>query len=293
MNLAPFCGLTGSRHPCYTSAGMRVAFYQFYPKFGQVRKNLEWVLGTLKGTETDLVVLPELAFTGYLFENREEALGMSEEPETSPTLASLISLCRENDFYIVTGFAERDGVKVYNSALLVGPEGLIHTYRKIHLFNTEKDCFDPGDRPLQVIEVRGVNIGMMVCFDWAFPEVARVLALKGADILCHPANLVLPYCQRAMVTRCLENRVFAVTANRVGRETRPHGELTFTGMSQVTAPDGTILRRAGKEEESLSVVEIDPTAARNKHLTERNHLFRDRRPEFYEPLCQRKSPGNT
>ena len=123
---------------------------------------------------------------------------------------------------------------------------------------------------------------MMICFDWIFPEIARTLALKGADILCHSTNLVLPFCQDAMVTRCIENRVFALTANRVGTERRAGSEFTFTGRSQVVDPKGRIHTRAGTEEEGVFVVDIDPSLARDKAVTEANDIFKDRRPELYE-----------
>ncbi len=268
---------------------VKVGFYQFYPKFGRPRENLDTVLAALQDVDTDIIVLPELAFTGYLFKNREEALGLAEDPNDSAIVASLTNVCQSQGFHIVTGFAEKEGEKVYNSALLIGAGGVLSTYRKLHLFNTEKSCFDPGNLPLTVYRVQGVTIGMMVCFDWAFPEIARVLSLMGADLLCHPANLVLPYCQQAMTTRCLENRVFAVTANRVGTEDRPHARLTFTGQSQITAPDGAILYRAGPDEEGLFTMEIDIEKARDKRLTPHNHLFEDRRPEFYQALCQKGS----
>ena len=263
------------------SPHFRTGFYQFYPRFGRVEENLEKVLRALEDIKADLVVLPELAFTGYYFESREETLNLAEDLANSPTLASLTRLCRENGFHLVTGFAEKAGAKIYNSALLIGPDGLVSTYRKLHLFNTEKDCFDPGNLPLPVVDVGGVKIGMMVCFDWVFPEAARTLALRGAELICHPSNLVLPYCQQAMTTRCLENRVFAVTANRIGTEKRPHGKLTFTGRSQITAPGGSILHRAAPDEEVVYVMEIDVTLARDKNLTPKNHLFQDRRPEYY------------
>jgi predicted amidohydrolase len=264
---------------------IHVGFYQFHPRFGEIEANLEKVLNALNGVKADFLVLPELAFTGYFFVNRDEAISLAEDQATSPTLASLTALCHRNNFHLVTGFAEKEGDRIYNSALLIGPEGLVSTYRKLHLFNTEKDCFDPGNLPLSVVEVRGVKVGMMVCFDWVFPEVARTLALQGSELLCHPSNLVLPYCQQAMTTRCLENRVFAVTANRIGTEKRPHGELTFTGQSQITAPNGSILHRAKPDEETFHIMEIDIEKARDKNLTEKNHLFKDRRPEFYQDLC--------
>lgn len=264
---------------------LKAGFFQFEPVFGAVEKNLETVLSGLRNVEADLVVLPELAFTGYLFEDRSELVPLAEDPAHSRTVDSLVRLCRDRNLFLVTGFAERSGDKVFNSALLIGPDGLVSTYRKLHLFDTEKEYFDPGDMPLEPIGVRGAMIGMMVCFDWAFPEAARVLALKGADVLCHPSNLVLQHCQQAMVTRCLENGVFAVTANRIGSVTRPRGSLRFTGQSQVVTPKGEILRRAKADTEEVFVTEIDVSIAGNKSMTERNDLFRDRRPEFYAPLA--------
>ncbi len=125
------------------------------------------------------------------------------------------------------------------------------------------------------------RIGMMICFDWIFPETARCLALGGAQILAHSANLVLPYCQDAMPTRCIENRVFAVTSNRVGSEPCGDGELTFTGASQITGHRGEKLMRASKTEEEVIVAEIDPALADDKQVTPTNHVVFDRRPGLY------------
>jgi predicted amidohydrolase len=260
---------------------IRVGYFQFRPLFGKVGRNLDRVLAALADVHADIVVLPELPFTGYYFADRGELLALAEDPARSSTVDALARLCRQRDFCIVTGFAERKHDRVFNSALLIGPQGLMHTYRKLHLFNTEKDIFDAGDIPLAVQELRGAKIGMMVCFDWAFPEVARVLALQGADILCQPANLVLGFCQQTMLTRCLENKVYAITANRHGPERRPHGELKFTGRSQVVAPGGLLLQRAAAQRDLLFIVEVDPMLARNKSITARNDLIADRRPQFY------------
>lgn len=266
--------------------GFRVGYYQFAPAFGRVQENLDRVARALRGCEADLVVLPELALTGYQFADRAELLSLAEDPQHSRSVERLVALCAQEGCYLVTGFAERGpGETCYNSALLLGPEGLLHVYRKLHLFGTEWDVFTPGDVPLQVQMVRGVRVGLMVCFDWAFPEVARALALRGADLLCHPANLVLTYCQQAMLTRCLENGVLAVTANRCGAEVRPHGTLAFTGQSQVAAPHGELIHRAPPEADELFLVEVDPACARAKYLTARNHLLADRRPEYYGDLC--------
>ena len=116
--------------------------------------------------------------------------------------------------------AERVGDDCYNTCVLSFGGEIKARYRKVHLFDREKELFTPGDLPFDVYDLRGVKVGMMICFDWVFPEAMRALALKGAQIVCHPSNLVLPYCPRAMITRCIENGVYAITTNRVGNEAR-------------------------------------------------------------------------
>ena len=270
---------------------MRVGFFQFAPVFGQVRRNLDYVLTALGDVQADLVVLPELPFTGYFFKDRRELARLAEEIPGSATIEALAALCRRRNLHIVSGFAEKAGDRLFNSAVLIGPGGVLHTYRKLHLFNTEKEYFDPGDRPLEVVPAAGARIGLMVCYDWRFPEVARVLTLKGAQLICQPANLVLPYCQQTMLTRSLENNVFTVTANRYGTERRPHGELTFTGQSQIADPRGNRLCRAPSDADALYVRDIEIAQADDKTMTPRNDLLSDRRPEFYGELA--KMPRDT
>jgi predicted amidohydrolase len=138
-----------------------------------------------------------------------------------------------------------------------------------------------------VYDIGLAKIGMMICFDWFFPEVTRILSLKGAQIICHPANLVLPHCQNAMVTRCLENRVFAITCNRTGIEERSiANSLRFTGKSQIVNPEGTVLTQAGEIGEAVRVIAIDPNAAKNKRVTQRNDLFNDRRTDLFGDLLK-------
>ena len=121
----------------------------------------------------------------------------------------------------------------------------------------------------------------MICFDWIFPEAARNLALQGAQVICHPANLVLPYCQAAMVTRSLENAVFSITANRTGSETTTQQSLHFTGSSQIIGPKGQKLASATEEGTNLKIVEVNPEQASDKFFTPQNNLFTDRRPDTY------------
>ena len=263
---------------------MKVGYYQYKPLFGKIQRNLNRVIKTLGDVNADLIVLPELAFTGYYFRDRQEVKTLAEDPADSTTIDALVALCKDRGFHLITGFAEKHRDKYFNSAVLIGPDGITHIYRKLHLFNEEKNWFDDGDIPLRINQVRDARIGIMVCFDWAFPEVTRVLALQGADIICHPSNLVLAYCQQTMVTRCLENKVYAITTNRFGYDKRPFGQLKFTGRSQIVAPGGTLIHRAQSQREELYVMEIDPALARDKSITALNEVLADRRPEYYSDL---------
>ncbi|PID79620.1 acyltransferase [bacterium DOLJORAL78_65_58] len=262
---------------------LQVASIQNNPVFGEIRHNLHDLLGLLP-PQCDLAVLPELCATGYQFRDRDEVMDLAEsllpDSEPGPITTRLLEAARATGTTIVAGVAERDGDKAYNSALLVRPDGSREVYRKLHLFLDEKRLFDPGDRPLEVVEACGVKLGMMVCFDWIFPEVARTLALRGAQILAHPSNLVLPFAPDAMKTRCLENRVFALTANRVGRECRTDTPLEFIGLSQVMSPRGQRLASLDRTETGAAVATIE-LAQTDKKITAANDVFADRRPEFY------------
>jgi predicted amidohydrolase len=267
---------------------MRIGFCQFPPLFGNIQANLDSLDSLIKEVEADVIVLPELCTTGYQFVDRNEVANLSE-PVDGPTVQWARNLASKRSFSLCGGFVERDGDRLFNSAFFVTPNGDVHTYRKIHLFNRETELFDPGDRPPQVFQAQGTRIGMMICFDWIFPETMRCLNLAGAQLVCHPSNLVLPYCQEAMKTRCLENQIFAVTANRIGTESRVPGEtLTFTGASQITAPYGKVLARAEEISIGCQVVKIDPTDADSKNVNPYNNLVADRRPELYPGLCGAK-----
>ena len=259
---------------------MNIGYVQTDPEFGSKEKNYRQIETMLRGIRADLIVLPELFATGYCFTSKREAEGLAEGLD-GETTAFLESMARGTGAVVVGGFAERDGKRIYNASAMVCPSGLLGCYRKIHLFNKEKIWFSPGDQPPQVVEYNGGKLGMMICFDWIFPETARTLALLGADVVAHPANLVMPYCQKAMVTRCLENRVFAVTANRVGQESRGEDSFGFTGQSQITAFDGKVLSSAPKARKHSAVVGVDIRKARNKRINPYNDLFVDRREQLY------------
>lgn len=259
-----------------------VSVLQFKPLFLQPQKNYDKIKSMLSGISSDLIVLPELALSGYVFAQQEEIAQIAESIPTGQFFQAFQGLSQNLNLSIVYGFAERDGELFYNSSALVNPDGSYHIYRKIHLFYREKLFFEPGDKPFFVAEAKaGVRIGMMICFDWQFPESARSLALKRAQIICHPANLVLPWCQEAMKIRSLENRVYSITANRTGTEINGEMSEYFTGQSQILNQKGELLIRMNDQEEGIYSVEIDPDLANNKQVTEYNNAFADRRPSMY------------
>ncbi len=261
---------------------MKVGVLQFEPKFGAFDENLI-LIETAITTQLDLLILPELCTSGYQFVTHAEVAAIADEIPGGTVCQRLMRLAQKMNGCIVAGLAERDGNRFYNSAVAVNPNGIIGKYRKVHLFFEEKDFFMPGDLPLPVYDLGIAKIGVMICFDWIFPEAARTLSIKGAEILCLPTNLVLPYCQKAMITRAIENQVFTIVANRIGTEARGgKPPLHFTGGSQISDPKGIIIAAAATDQQELLVVEIQPELARNKWITPRNHLFQDRRSEFYE-----------
>lgn len=264
---------------------MLAGVYQNHPEFGEVRANVEKAVKDLSSVKADLIVLPELFNTGYQFVSRQEIKALAEEIPSGKTCQAMTDLAQDRNIFLVFGLAERDGQHFFNSAAVTGPHGFVGKYRKTHLFFDEQDFFTPGDTGFRVFDIGSIKIGVMICFDWWFPESARALALSGADIICHSSNLVLPHCQRAMKIRSLENGVFTITANRVGTESRGGKDpLTFTGESQIVDNFGETKAKMGETETGSLLVEIDPSEARNKAITPRNDRFIDRRPEFYRPL---------
>ncbi len=260
---------------------MLVSLYQNNPIFGEIEKNIDAVISDVQDREFDLLVLPELFATGYQFMNREEAINLADESGEGITFARLSQLASEKNSLIIYGFPEKTEDRLYNSAMAILPDGRYHVYQKTHLFDTEKAVFDPGQSGFFVFSFNNARIGMMICFDWRFPEAARKLALQGAQIICHPSNLVLPHCPTAVITRALENNVFTITANRIGQENRTGNSLSFIGLSRIVGPDGEIIASLGAEEAGFVSADIVPELADNKAITPRNHIFDDRRPEMY------------
>jgi len=251
---------------------MHVGFVQLDPKILDVEGNVDAALRLVGGKRADLIVLPELFNTGYNFRNRGEVASVAEPVPEGATTQALREFSKLDGTMVVAGVAERKGSSLYNSAVVLKDGKYMGTYRKVHLFYNEKKFFKPGLE----FKVFG-NVGVMICFDWYFPESARSLMLKGAEVIAHPSNLVLSNCPEAMKTRALENRVYAVTADRVGIERG----LRYIGQSEIVNPRGQIIYRASATKEECVVRKIDLVRSRNKPVTPRNNLLRDRMPQAY------------
>jgi len=265
---------------------MKAAVLQFAPKYLAVDANLERVETLLQAVDADLIVLPELFPSGYFFRSPDDLDRVAEPIPDGPTTQRLLNWAEALDATLVAGLAERDGDDVYNSAVVVLPAGRTHRYRKVHLFYEETTLFAPGDLGFPVFDVTtrsgtAYRLGVMVCFDWYFPEAARSLALRGADVIAHPSNLVLPHCPESMPTRARENHVYTLTANRYGTEQKGDETLTFIGMSEICGPEGEILVRAGREETCVVTADLDLDAARDRAINRYNDVLDDRRPETY------------
>ena len=260
---------------------IKAGFIQFRPILGDQDENIK-SLGKLfmQAQDADLIVIPELTNSGYNFESKEQAFELAEEIGNSKFVEFLTEEAQKNKLHIVSGINEKEAGKIYNSSVLVGPKGYIGKYRKIHLFMNEKDFFERGNLGLPVFDLGFCKIGMLICFDWIFPEVWRILALKGADVICHPSNLMLPYAQQAVPVHGMINRTFNITANRFGTER----DITFSGKSIISDPSGKTLKMASSDKDEVMIADIDLLLARDKMVTTRNHIMKDRMPSEYGEL---------
>jgi predicted amidohydrolase len=260
----------------------KIGLCQFKPVLLNKAENLQTMKEMVDRIEADLIVFPECATSGYVFANKDEIYTVADDFEKSDTTAMFCELAKKNNTAYVVGFPENDKGKLYNSSMLINPDGTKYLYRKTHLFNEEKIFFEPGNLGFTVAKTKhDIKIGLMICFDWIFPESARTLMLKGAQIIAHCTNLVLPWCQQAMITRSLENRVFSVTANRIGTEKNGDKEFFFTGMSQIVSPIGDIIIRLNQENESVVITNIETDLANEKNINPYNHIITDRKTEYY------------
>ncbi|MCP2166823.1 nitrilase family protein [Goodfellowiella coeruleoviolacea] len=277
---------------------VRVAVVQFGPQVGLANRerNAEHALrlaGAAVADGATLVVLPELATTGFAFTDRAEAYAHAEPVPDGPTVTAWADFARRHGVHLAGGLVERDGVRLYNTAVLVGPDGYVGRYRKAHLWDREKLWFTPGDVGFPVFDTTIGRIGMLICWDIWFPEVPRLLAAQGADIICAPSNWTWTppplfdqsgLCMAAYLTMGAAhvNNVFIAAANRTGAER----DTRYLGCSLITGTNGWPLGRvAGPDEETVLTADIDLAAARSAPIWSRhNDLVRDRRTDLYDSM---------
>lgn len=238
-----------------------------------------------------LVVLPELAASRYLLSDLAEVQSVAEPATGGEALNAWCHAARVHDIYVVAGFAERDAAGgLYNSAAVIGPQGVLGVYRKLHLFDWERHVFTPGDRGLPVFDLPWCRIGVLICYDLRFVEAVRLLALKGIDLLCVPTTWTDLYkrhpwdergwCQAnyLAMAHAYTNRIYVACANRCGQE----GHVRYLGCSLIVSPHGRAL--AGPASPNREVVlwaDIDPNQARDKSLGPEGNLWTDRRADTY------------
>ncbi|MCS7169498.1 MAG: carbon-nitrogen hydrolase [Candidatus Kapabacteria bacterium] len=265
-------------------ASVRIAVVQFAPVFGDPQRNLATMLALLDAARAaHIVVFPELATTGYFFQSRHEVAAFAE-PADGPTLKRLHREALWNGQVLIVGFPERANGQFFNAAAILAPDTEdIVVYRKTHLFYKEKLCFDPGDTGFFVVHLStmDIRVGLMICYDWRFPEAARTLALQGADLIACPSNLVTEAWETVMPVRALENKVYLAVANRTGVEERGGEALYFRGKSTIYSYNGVALCQAGSEETTVLIAEVEPERTRNKAFDPLDDIFADRRPEHY------------
>ncbi len=274
---------------------VKIAAVQMNPKIMGNRENLDKVLfnvRTAANNDADLIVFPECALTGYVFASREEAMPFMETIP-GPSVNKLAVCCKELNVHIIVGLLEIDADKCFNTAILIGPEGLIGKYRKNHLPFLGIDRFiNPGDKPFQVYSTSIGNIGIHICYDCNFPESARVMTLLGADILALPTNWPEgreKVTKHIINTRAYENKVHFVAVNRVGRERGTR----FIGHSKIVDAWGDTLIQASSDDEQIIYAKVNLMEARQKRIIFKvgefeMDLIHDRRPDLYSEITKVK-----
>jgi 5-aminopentanamidase len=262
---------------------MRIACVQFAPVFGDLTANTNRIVDDIASIDADLIVFPELATSGYFHVGPEEVARIAE-PLDGPHIQRIIAAAGKAGKVVVCGFAERAGESLYNSALIAG-KGIERplTYRKTHLFYKETLGFTSGDTGFFTVHLPHLDctMGIMICYDWRFPESARTLALKGADLIACPSNLITHVWRMAMPVRAFENKVYLAVANRTGTDHNADEDVSFNGQSAIYSYNGSVLTDAPAEGEAIIITEINPSETRTKSFNSINDIMKDRRPDFY------------
>lgn len=268
-----------------------IACLQFEPRFGDVEGNVARSIVMIEQAADRgalIIVLPELANTGYVFRSRSEAFGLAEAVPDGPTSRAWAEVAARRGLILVAGLTERDGDRLFNSALVVGPSGIMGVYRKLHLWGDENLWFEPGDRGVPVFSTPYGRLGVAICYDGWFPEVFRLAAVQGADIVCVPTNWVPipgqmpgrePMANILHMAAAHSNSIVIACADRVGIER----DQPFIGHSLIVAHTGWPLAGpASGDSEEILLASIDVEAARRARTWNQfNHPLRDRRTDLY------------
>lgn len=281
-----------------STSPVRIAVVQFDPQVGTQNRaanlstSLELALEAVNNG-ANLIVLPELTNTGYFFQNRQDAFDHAEAVPEGPSVGSWEDFARHHQVYLVAGLTEREGSKLYNTGVLVGPDGFTGKYRKAHLWNLEKLWFTAGDSGFPVFDTPIGRIGLLICWDIWFPEVPRILSQQGADIICSLNNWVWTppplfddagKCMASYLTMTAAhvNNVFIAAASRIGEERGAR----YLGCSLIAGTNGwPIGRVASADQQEILYADIDLTSARSAPIwNDLNDLHRDRRCDVYDRM---------
>lgn len=271
---------------------MKIAVVQMDVKILDKAVNLKSILDRLSAAAkagAKIVIFPECALTGYCYESLDEARPLAESIP-GPSTESIARAAREFDCTAVVGMLERSGDKLFNSAAVIGPEGVHGKYRKIHLPYIGADRFTTsGDIPFPVFATRHGKIGVVICYDCSFPESGRSIKLNGADLLAIPTNWPSnsDTFQHVPSVRAMENHIIVAAADRVGKERG----FTFAGHSQIIDFSGITLKEAGETEEAVLDAQVDLEAASRNRVIRSPGVYEfdriaDRRPEMYTAVIQ-------
>jgi predicted amidohydrolase len=281
-------------------SAIRIACVQMDCEIGNVEENLKKMIRHMRRASDEhasLAIFPECALTGYCFDSVEEAAEFAE-PLDGRFGQAMAAACHETGVHAVAGFIEKDGSELFNAAVIAGPDGLIGSYRKIHLPYLGVDRFlTPGNRPFQIFELPFGKLGVNICYDGSFPEAARSLKLLGAELIVLPTNWPTAAWRNpeyVINTRANENHVNFAAVNRVGTERG----WKFIGRSKVVDYNGDTLAEASPEAEEILLVEIDLQQANSNRIVNVAGSYEidriaDRRPEFYGAVGSSKSSSQS
>lgn len=263
----------------------RVAVVQLNPRLLDFDANVEMSVGAIEHARSqgaDIIVLPELCLSGYMFDTTDEVRSCAITPD-HPVFARWAQALAGSPGLVVGGFAERSGPDLHISAAMVSSDGVQAVYRKTHLWNREKRFFTAGSERPPIVDTAFGRVGVLICYDLEFPEMARSLAMRGADLITVPTNWALdarPYGDeppQVMLARAAAraNHVHIACTDRCGRER----DQDFTGGSAVIDTAGWVLETP--DATGLAIAALDLTTARDRQISGVNHVFGDRRPELY------------